>query len=398
MLDNWNAEWVNTIESINKLDWTTIFGSSVIKSYDFFYAMEKAQSKEIIYHYLKVSNGESVEAIIPCFFYKLDLLNLLTGKTLKNITKPIRNVMPRFLKINTFVIGSYAATVEEFVGINRKLSDIDFREVCNIIYEQIKAKSKEVGSSIVFIKDIRESNVEFLREALPQYRFYSSFPTNIIPVSKICQPYPMVLKKKHRKRYRKYQELFDREFSWEIIQDFEEYTEIFTELYSNVLNGAKNKFETLNMDFFTNINKYIPEKSFLLVARDHSKLIRVMELIIVEEDRLLPIYLGIRYMEDDTKVLYLNVIFKTIQLAESMGKEIIDLGQTSYYPKVMSGAFVENLYYGFYSPKVIVNYLIKNVFASIFEPILVPDHVYLEDKKDEIIAFLEAKGFCLMNK
>lgn len=44
-------------------------------------------------------------------------------------------------------------------------------------------------------------------------------------------------------------------------------------------------------------------------------------------------------MDDDTKVLYLNTIFRTVEEAEIRGKDLLDFGQTSYYPKVMSGAF-----------------------------------------------------------
>lgn len=38
-----------------------------------------------------------------------------------------------------------------------------------------------------------------------------------------------------------------------------------------------------------------------------------------------------------------------VEEAEIRHKDYVDLGQTSYYPKVLSGAFVEDIYYGFWS-------------------------------------------------
>ena len=34
-----------------------------------------------------------------------------------------------------------------------------------------------------------------------------------------------------------------------------------------------------------------------------------------------------------------------VEEAEIRHKDYVDLGQTSYYPKVLSGAFVEDIYY-----------------------------------------------------
>ena len=397
MSSEWRAQWVRSICDINKCDWEKIFGSSVIKGYDFFSAMENSRFFGVEYYYLIVSFNERIDAILPCFTYELDLLDLLTGKKLKSIIKAGRKIIPEFFKIRTFVIGSYAATVEDFVGVRYGRYDIEYQTLYKIIHDQVKMKCEEVHSSIVFVKDVRESNKTYVEKILPNYSFFSSFPSNIIPLCNSCRPYPVALKKKKRQRVRKNKEAFDKDFFWEIVKDFSEYTKVFSELYLNVFNEAKNKFERLNDDFFANVNKYLQKQSFLLIARDCNGLIRVMELVIDENDRLLPIYLGINYMQDDTRVLYLNTIFKTIDVAQEMGRDLVDLGQTSYYPKVMSGAFVENLYYGFFSSNMIVNFLIKNAFGSLFPPVDIPDHVYLDAKKNEVIAFLEAKGLCLMN-
>lgn len=188
-------------------------------------------------------------------------------------------------------------------------------------------------------------------------------------------------------------------FTWKIVVDFSgDYVREFTELYQNVLDKAENKFEFLNENFFSNVNTRFPENSFLLVAQSHNGETRLMELVLEEEDKLIPLYLGIKYKADDTKVLYLNAIFRTVKEAEVRKKNYVDFGQTSYYPKVMSGALIENVYYGFWSDHYFLKWLIKNVFQKIFVPPAILGSVYLETYEDKAFQTLEDKGFSLLNK
>ena len=245
---------------------------------------------------------------------------------------------------------------------------------------------------------MRKNQLDYVQGILgSDYHFFDTFPTTAIPVLKDAD-YPKALKKKHRKRYVKYKEMFDERLKWEIIQDFEDYTDIYEELYLRVVSKAKNKFEVLNRDFFSNVNKAFPDKSFMLVSREADGEIRSMEFIVEEEDRLLPLYIGINYKNDNTKIMYLNTIFRTVKEAEKRGKALVDFGQTSYYPKVMSGALVEKIYYGFFSTNKTLQYIIRNVFKSVFIPMEIPDNVYLAQYREDAVAALESKGFEIVNK
>ena len=123
-----------------------------------------------------------------------------------------------------------------------------------------------------------------------------------------------------------------------------------------------------------------------------------MEVVLEENDRLLPLYLGIKYADDDTKILYLNAIFRTVEEAEARGKELLDFGQTSYYPKVMSGAMAENIYYGFWSDKFFLKRMIRYLFKKIFLSPQILENVYLSQYREKACRLLESKGFVLLNK
>lgn len=63
----------------------------------------------------------------------------------------------------------------------------------------------------------------------------------------------------------------------------------------------------------------------------------------------------------------------------------------------MSGALVENIYYGFWSGKPVIKWMIENVFDKVFNEPSVPAHVYLDDYVEAAHSVLEEKGFVLIN-
>lgn len=164
-----------------------------------------------------------------------------------------------------------------------------------------------------------------------------------------------------------------------IVPDFKEYATIFEEQYLKVLDKSKTKFEEMNLNFILNINKYTHKNSFLLVSRDKSDIIRSTVLVIEENDCLTPLYLGINYdicTESEIRIIYFNTIFKVILEAEVRGKKAVLFGQTSYYPKIMSGALVQRGFLGFNSNNIIIQYCIKNYFGKLFPKTDVHTNIY----------------------
>jgi len=396
---DFTSQWCNSINEINKMDWEKIFGNSPIKAYDLFQVMELSHFPNVKYHYLLIRKHKVIISIIPCFCYHLDLLQLTTSCSFKVIIEKLRYLYPALLKLRTFVTGSYIATCEHFIESKYDLSQEEANIFIKILNQQLKKKYQDTNSQILLIKDVRERHIDNIKKMLDiDYNFFISFPTTVIPILQENLHYPQALKKKNRKRYKVFKEKFEKEFTWEIITDFENHVPLLTELYRNVLKKAKNKFEILNESFFRNLNKYFQDVCFILVARDRNNKIRLIEIILEEKDRLVPLYLGIHYTNDDTKILYLNAIFRTVREAEIRRKELVDLGQTSYYPKIMSGAMVENVYYGFWSDNFLLKKMIHSLFPKVFTPPQVLTNVYLDLYKEKVYRLLENKGFVLLNK
>lgn len=390
-------KWYNSLEQISPEDWRNIFGDTKIKSYELFVSMEKSKFDKVNLWYLYVSKNNDIQAIIPCFSYILDFGNILSNSKVKRMIYKVRKLYSNFLKLKVFVIGSYIATCEDFIGISANLDDSDYKEIINLIHTQLSLKAQVEKCWVNIVKDVRGSRLDYVKNILQHYSFHSTFPTTIIPLDNKL-PYPKTLKKKQRKRHRDYIAEFQHSFSWECISGFGTYVSLFERLYTNVLNKAKNKFEILDKVFFNQLNNMMGENIFLLIARDKDGSAKLIELVMEDGEKLLPLYLGIDYDGQNTKTLYLNAIFRTIKEAENRNKKFVEFGQTSYYPKVLSGALVEDVFYGFYSYHKTINMLICKALSRIFLPIKIPQNVYQEQYKTLVLEKCKKGGFLIINK
>lgn len=398
LLNKYFVNWSASVSNIASSNWEEIFGKSLIKSQQFFLSMEKSCFPQIRFNYLQIFQHETIVAIVPCFCYEIDVLDLITSSTAKAITKGVRMLYGNFFKIRAFVTGTYAASCEHFIEYRSTLSIEERCIVSDFINKQLKYKCKETKSKFIFIKDVRERYITSIQGTLERdFHFFPSFPTTVIPVLNDYK-YPELLKSKYRKRFRDYKKAFDESFTWEMLTDFSSQVSLFTELYNNVLGKAENKFEFLNAAFFKNINTLFASNSFFLIAKDKVGEVRLMILILEDTECLIPLYMGVRYKTDDARVLYIAALGRMVKEAENRHKDYVDLGQTSYYPKVMSGAFAENIYYGFWSSHYLLKWAIRNVFSKIFIPHYIPENIYLESHKQDVYSVLERKGFVLLNK
>lgn len=92
-----------------------------------------------------------------------------------------------------------------------------------------------------------------------------------------------------------------------------------------------------------------------------------------------------------------NTIFRTVEEAEKRKKVMVALGQTSYYPKVLSGALVERVFLGFYSYNSVIQFLIKKTFGKLFELTKVMKNSYRRELEHEIKEEYSETGIIIYN-
>lgn len=392
-------KWFDSLEGIPKEVWNNIFGHKIMKSYEFFMAMQYSNIPNSSFMYLVIYKNDSIITILPCFQYKLDL-GILAPRIVKRMISFFRKLYSNFLFMKILGVGSLASTCEQHIGVVKGLDENEMIKVKKIITEEIKKKSKETANKLVFIKEVPQNQISQIQKLLSKdFYFYHSLPHCIIPVFNETKPYPIALRRKEIQRYKTIVSRFNDKYHCEIVDDFVNLIPLFEKLYLQTLNRSKNIFEVLNESFFVSIKSYLPHSSCMVAMKNRSGEIEALGLIIEDEDSLIPLYMGINYnnTERDIKTLHLYSIIKAIEIAESKGKSYVKIGQTSYYPKVLSGALVENLYLGFYSYNRIIQLLIRNVFGRLFSPTNVQPNVYKKALAGVIKQKVAVDGFEILN-
>lgn len=390
--------WLTDVDEIDDKEWISVFGKKYIKSRIFFKSIQQSGIEGVEFHYFLITENSKTVAIAPGFYFRLDLIGLLNPSKFKDILLKLRGIFPKFLKIRTLVIGSYASSCEYFIGIRNTYED-NREAISFLVRKHLKEKAKTLKARLTLIKEIRETQIGEAKASLgAEFSFIKSFPTAFVPTFTECRPYPAALKPSHQRRYRKMTKEYDESNAWEITADIAPYKDTFEEMYLNVLCKAKNKLEVLNGEFFVNLNRNLAGNTFVVISRDKTGKIRSMALVIEEEDRLVPLYLGMSYGDGDARGFYINLLFKIIGLSEQKDKKIVEFGQTSYYPKIMSGAFTESIYYGVSSYHPLVCGFLRSISRlGLFDVELLP-HVYRKEKADTVISKSEYEyGFKVCN-
>lgn len=393
-----NAFWYSSIEKISSEEWEQIFGKNKVKSYLFFKATELSNLQDTAYHYLRITSNDKIVGITPCFSYKMSL-DILAPPFIKKISKIIQFVFPHFLHLSIFGVGSLTSTCSQHIGIRKDISEEELVSIKDIIVEQINLKAQSMRHKIVFLKEVPQNELNYVKDIFKDYCFYYSLPNCYVPLLKNGESYPSTLKGKERHRIRSLKNKFDKHYKWELTNNSIEIVEAFEKLYLETFEKSQNKFEILNKKYFTTLNKLFDDSSFFLIARNNLGQIESVGIILEDENSLTPLYLGINHNNNVNlvKLLHANSIIRVIEEAELRKKSCVILGQTSYYSKVLSGAIVEKLYLGFHSHSRFMKFLIKHFFSKLFTDTEVLNNVYMQNYQEILKKWTQEQGIDICN-
>jgi hypothetical protein len=127
---------------------------------------------------------------------------------------------------------------------------------------------------------------------------------------------------------------------------------------------ASSKLETLNLDFFINYFKSHIHKLIFIVLKDEDTLYG-SAVLIPHHDELTFMLIG-KNSEKDTHDTYFNLITAIVKYGIENKFARINMGQTSYYPKLRAGATSMNEYIYFRSNKVFMHTILKTLNKVLF--------------------------------
>ncbi len=376
---DFKLRWLRSVHDIDPRDWQRCFSDgNVMRSHALQRATEGAGIEHAAYHYLCIDDSGGVDAIVPCFEFKISL-TVVAPAPVQKVVRMVRRLFPGFLYLRAFIAGTPLAICNDLLGI-APTSPEQRGRLLKLIAAALIERAAKLDIGLVVIKEIRPPDLpEIERTLAHELTWAESAATTYLYVG---QPgtdrYRDRLRQAYRKtmgqRLRKFEEAG---FRWELCHDFTPHVERMHALYRQVLDRSATRFETLTPAFFREASVQLGSDAFCLLCF-HGDMLVAFGLFLVDEHGVHPTYLGIDYGQRDAGALYFNAIYKAIEIVESRGQAVVELGQTNYAAKAGIGAVASRLHLGVRHRHPLLNGLIRLFRTTLFPPTLVPrqQHVF----------------------
>lgn len=382
-----NGSWNTSINNYNKVVWDKIFNEDILKSYSLLNAVENSKLPNVEHYYLDIKRGGDIVGILPCFTFSISL-EILTTKAIKKIIHYIRNYFPNFLKIDIFVVGTPIAICDHLIGIISD-TDKDKLEILENMLLEVRKKAKQLKCIVSIIKEIPEKN-HLILKCLKDNNIIigRSLPNSYVFLDNPLGRWPDAFKSRYKRRIKSQlkKAANNTNYKWKIVENYDIHSKRFENLYLQVLDKSEYKFEQLNANYFSAVAKELPNNSFALICTDNNNNIVCFELILVKDDTIIPLYVGVDYSHLKDGDLYFSCINNLILIAQEKGYKKIKLGQTSYLAKAYAGAIFEELKLGVFSQNKLLHIILKKFNRLLFTAPELPDVMVY---RDEVVVALQ---------
>jgi hypothetical protein len=366
--------WVSSLQDIGRESWEACFPhDDVMQSFALHQATEAAGLEGVEFHYLVGRSARGVVALLPCFRFRTSLTTI-APQAVNTVVAAVRRVFPNFLYIHAFIIGTPIAICKDLIGLHPDVRGSARADVLRACCREVLARARELGVSLVFLKELTSSLLPEVRDALAEhFTFVESPATTYLYLG---EPGKSTYRERLRKKYRslmnnRMARAAEAGMRWELCTDFSRYAARMHPLYLQVLGRSKVRFETLSVGFFERLPAHLGERVFAMLCFKDERLV-AFELFLQDGAWVHPIYLGLDYGFRDEGALYFNCIYKIIEVLESRGRAVVQLGQTSYGVKASIGAVVDRLYLAVRHLNPVLNLLVKRFGPALFPPTQLP--------------------------
>jgi hypothetical protein len=302
------------------------------KDYRFYELVEDTIRQGFAYRYfvIKDRNGE-VRAIQPFFILNQDLLAGINPK-IRAIVHSVRRVWPRFLKIQTLMVG---CAVGEGCLDGRESS---YAPNVELLGSAIVTHARTLKAPLIVFKEFparyREPLKCLLRHgfarvpSLPMTRLNIEYPNFD---AYMVQALNSATRRKLRKKYKAASGALPIEMS--ILVDVTLIIDDVYPLYLQVYNRSKLHFEKLTAPFFCEVGRSMPDKVRFFLWRQKGQIVAFI-LCMIEDDTIYTEYIGLDYSVALELHLYHYAVRDIISWAISHGYKWLRSSGLNYDPKL----------------------------------------------------------------
>ncbi|MBU0683629.1 MAG: GNAT family N-acetyltransferase [Candidatus Omnitrophota bacterium] len=328
-----------SVKDVDESKWDVIVGRNrLICRHKYIRAVEDSQINDCRYFYPVVYDGEDIIAHTSVYFISTELDLFAQGAT-KKIIHSIRKKRKDFCILRSLECGTPIA-----LGNTISFKEgIDQRKVFTMLYEKIESLAKEMKVKVLLFRDFNEEETPFydILKDLEYVKIHNLPNTKIDIKWKTFDEYLSAMRSQYRwKIVNRMKDFYKDDVFMEIVNEFSQYSGELERLCRNVYDQAKEyKRERLPAVFFENMDKYLGERSAIILAKK-GKIPIGFTLLFFDDDILIPIFSGLDYNYNYDYSVYFNLLYKSVDVAIQNSMKCVELGITTLVPKKEIGAEV----------------------------------------------------------
>jgi len=389
---SFSCQWSERVSSFSREDWERCFDpGNVLTSYSLQQALERSQLVEG-FHYLSLRQEGKLLAIISCFSLSYSLTDL-SAPGAQRLMAGLRKFFPGLLKPRLFMVGSPLATCTHMLGIVLPPEDPGYPDLIRSMEREIDRKASELGIRLLCLKEFDHRLSQSLALAWQSRFLVCRSPDTTYVYTRAVAGLDYV--ENMRSRYRDVLKIRKKAFAaaglrWELVRDFAPHVDVLHRLYLNVWQRSRFRFERLTPAFFHAVNEALGDQASVLLCLDGERIV-AFELLL-NGQRLHPLYLGVDYDYQGGGALYFNCLYRAIEEAQSQRKALVELGQSSYEAKFSVGAVSSRRYFHVKHAHPLGHFLLNRFKGWLFPAPHLPEPRRVFKYEEEYLQALKSEG------
>lgn len=344
-----NFSQFKSIHEINAQEWDSILGPrDIIHSHAFAAALEESNLNcEFRYIVMRDSTGEMTAHANLCLVATpLDLFLSRESKTAQLLDR-IRKYWSGFLMSKVVECGSPIALGPPIVFRN-DLHESHRTVMVQAIQQAMSAFAVEGNADLLVVRDFStndRNNVSWRGFTEGGYVAAPNLENTVLNIKwSSFEDYVKSLRSSYRRRARSViQSASNAGVRRERVVDFSVHADRLAELWKATSDQANSQLrENLSSEFFSNISQRLGNRTFVTLFWRGDTIV-AFTLYFDNGDVLIPLYIGVDYAHNSEASLVFNANFDWVQTAIELGYRKLDLGITTYTPKMRVGAHLEPL-------------------------------------------------------
>ncbi len=327
------------VGSVSRDAWNALFPSTA-EDWDFFRSCEYAPPDGFSVSALGAFADGQLIGAIPVFSVKFPL-DMAIGPRLRAAAAWLSSYAPALMNPAMLAIGSPQAD-ECPIGMHPSLNMPERRQILAALLKGLSDHAGVAGISILAVKDLRDRDALWAHAPLAKSGFSR---LACLPVAVLELPF---------RNENEYFGTFSPKFRSELRRKMRQASEVATELRTNIddvwqevaelfqetrkyRRADYGSFDDVSAPFFREVVRNMNGRAQVMLCRHRGQIVS-FNMFLIESDRLLAKYIGMRYpIAHELNLYYFNWLMM-VRYCISHGIRVMQSGQTSYETKIRLGS------------------------------------------------------------